>query len=422
MIIEFNSSLTIILPELIGILVAVIAATSVIMPGIDRVSRRFFLSFYIVLILIAMLMILDVLTFANSYPLSVTRVLAFFEYLFLSIPTLLVFMFVNYCCGIHWKESILAGICSIFYAIYVFLLILAQFTQIFYYFRPNGEFVQTHYLPLLYAPLVVIMMLNLLVLFTHRKNLSKRYFYGFLVFIISLTIASIIHSFSFNLALMIIASITGSITLYVLILTDQIQHYLLQQADLANQKANVLILQMRPHFIYNTMTSIYYLVDQNPKQAQQVILDFTSYLRKNFDAISSSQVIPFSEELEHVRAYLAVELVQFEDYLSVEYDTRDTNFSLPPLTLEPLVENTIKYGMDPDAEPLHILIQTQETDSAHVIIVKDNGPGFDAEGVFDKNNALSNIRQRLDLMCKGSIHITTSTAGGGTLINISIPK
>lgn len=86
---------------------------------------------------------------------------------------------------------------------------------------------------------------------------------------------------------------------------------------------------MRPHFIYNTMMSIYYLCTQDSKKAQQVTLDFTAYLRRNFTAIASEDTVPFSDELEHTRAYLAVEQVQFVDSLLVEYDTLHTEFRLP---------------------------------------------------------------------------------------------
>ncbi len=206
----------------------------------------------------------------------------------------------------------------------------------------------------------------------------------------------------------------------MLIITDQIEQSKHQQIAIANQDVNILILQMRPHFIYNTMTSIYYLCEQDPKKAQQIILDFTTYLRKNFNAIASQDTIPFTEELEHVRAYLAVELAQFEESLFIEYDIEYTDFSLPALTLEPLVENSIKHGMDPDSEPLCILIRTSKTNSGSVIMVKDNGPGFDPQNVLNSPNALTNIKKRLELMCKGDITIS-SQKGEGTVIKIFIP-
>ena len=102
---------------------------------------------------------------------------------------------------------------------------------------------------------------------------------------------------------------------------------------------------MRPHFICNSMMSIYSLCRRDPEKARQVILEFTSYLRKNFAAIASEETIPFTEELDHNRAYLAVEQAQFEYSLFVDFDTSETLFRLPPLTLQPIVENAVVHGM-----------------------------------------------------------------------------
>ncbi|MBR0060940.1 MAG: histidine kinase, partial [Selenomonadaceae bacterium] len=178
---------------------------------------------------------------------------------------------------------------------------------------------------------------------------------------------------------------------------------------------------MRPHFIYNAMMSIYYLCAQNPKKAQEVTLDFTTYLRKNFTAIVSEETVPFADELEHTLAYLAVEQVQFEDSLQVEYDILYKNFRLPPLTLQPIVENAIKHGMDPEYAPLCISIKTRETDSGSEIIVEDNGPGFDFKSDDNKPHiALKNIMQRLEIMCGGKMTINPR-AGGGTIVTVTIP-
>ncbi|MDO4538580.1 MAG: histidine kinase [Coriobacteriales bacterium] len=211
------------------------------------------------------------------------------------------------------------------------------------------------------------------------------------------------------------------LVMFILILSDQIERYTRQQREIAQQRANIMVLQMRPHFIYNTMTSIYYLCEQDPKLAQQVTLDFTTYLRKNFNAIVSEDTIPFSHELEHAKAYLAVEQAQYEEDLLVDYDTPHVAFSVPPLTLQPIVENAVKHGMDPDSGPLHVWIRTRETGSGSVIVVEDDGVGFDPASGSKSPGALANIEQRLDMMCRGTMRITPR-AGGGTVVRITIPK
>ena len=136
--------------------------------------------------------------------------------------------------------------------------------------------------------------------------------------------------------------------------------------------------------------------------------------------INSFNTIPFSVELEHTRTYLAVEQAQFEDMLLVEYDTPVTNFRLPPLTLQPLVENSVKHGMNPYSGPLHVSVRTRQTEAGIEVIVEDNGPGFDPDDESMPHTTLANIRQRLEIMCGGSLVIRCRD-GGGTVATVTIP-
>ena len=150
------------------------------------------------------------------------------------------------------------------------------------------------------------------------------------------------------------------------------------------------------------------------------MLDFTTYLRKNFTAIASEDTIPFRDELEHTRAYLAVEQAQFEDVLFVSFDTPHTMFRVPPLTLQPIVENAVKHGMKSSSEPIHISVVTRQTEHSSEIIVEDDGPGFDPVDDNEPHIALTNIRQRLKLMCGGKLTIMPRE-GGGTVVKVTLP-
>ena len=152
-------------------------------------------------------------------------------------------------------------------------------------------------------------------------------------------------------------------------------------------------------------------------------MDFTSYLRKNFAAIASEEPVPFSDELEHTRAYLAVEQAQFEDTLFIDFDTPYRSFRVPPLTLQPIVENAVKHGMKSSNDPIHITIVTRHTNNAVEIIVEDDGVGFDPARNSDDNDphiALNNIKDRLEMMCKGKLTISPRD-GGGTSVRITLP-
>ena len=93
---------------------------------------------------------------------------------------------------------------------------------------------------------------------------------------------------------------------------------------------------------------------------------------------------------------------------------------MPPLTLQPIVENAIKHGRDPYAGPFRIYIRTRKTDSGSEIVVKDNGRGFDSNYDSKQYTALKNIQERLEIMCGGSLTVTPND-GGGTVVTVIIP-
>lgn len=181
-------------------------------------------------------------------------------------------------------------------------------------------------------------------------------------------------------------------------------------------------LQMRPHFIYNILSNIYYLCELDPLKAQKVIDDFTVYLKKNFSAVSKQGLISFEEELQHTKAYLAVVKARYEDLILVKYDTPLLNFKLPPLTLEPLVENAVKHALDPDSDPLHIIIRTRLENNYNVIIVENTGIDYPTENDNKSKPSLKpdnephiglmNIKSRLAVSCSGSLTLSKRPDGG----------
>ncbi len=412
---------TYILFEISGVMMSLLIGMSAFMPGLDKRSRCFFVSFFSTLALNGLLFTFDIVTYMDPRMLPLSKLLPLFELLLFAVPSLLSTSYMFYCCKEDIKKSVLFYAAVALFVIYCIYLTIGHFNDFFYYTSPEGRFFIKPTFYLLFIPLTAMLVIDLITLILRRDRLSRNYFYAFLFYLITVIITVMVHAMFFAIMVLNAGMFVASFILYILILTYQIDQYKHQQAAIANQSASIMVLQMRPHFIYNTMTSIYYLCRQDPEKAQQVILDFTSYLRKNFNAIVCNNTVPFPTEMEHIRAYLSVELAQFEDHLTVEYDTPHTQFKLPPLTLQPLVENAIKYGMDPDAGPLTILIRTEQTDSGSLITIKDNGPGFDPTGVFDSPNALSNIKQRLNMMCHGTITIT-SKPGSGTAVQIYIPE
>ncbi len=395
--------------------------SAVITPSLKRWNRRFFIVFFAVLVCGSSVFFLELAGYLVA-SLTVLVTIAYFlqSVLYITLfPMLAVYLL--YCCEEDWRESVLFRVMLALWAACLIMLITSQFVDGFYSIVPGGGVIIGPAYPLLVMPLLAMLGLLAVGVVRRRNKLPQQYFRAFLIWLIPVAVAILVHMITTSFVLIDLGLTVFIFAMYRIIVSDSVEQDRLHQQEIANQRASIAVLQMRPHFIYNTMTSIYHLTDQDPQRAKQVTMDFSTYLRKIFTAIGSDGAIPFVEELEHTRAYLAVEQAQFEDDLSVEYDTPHVKFCVPPLTLQPIVENAVKHGMDLDAGPLHVRVQTKETGQGSEIVVEDDGSGCDPAIVDDPHTTLANIRQRLQMMCGGMLDIARRE-GGGTVVKVTIPR
>ena len=197
------------------------------------------------------------------------------------------------------------------------------------------------------------------------------------------------------------------------------------ELELEQSKRLLAVSQIQPHFMYNSLTSIIYLCDKDTAKTKNALIDFSKYLRQNVDAISKVGLVSIKEELEHTKVYLSLEKLRFDDDLTVEFDIQDDMFMLPVLTLQPIVENAVKHGINASESGCGtIFISTVETEDAHKIIVRDDGAGFDPQTLYNLGSnhvGIANVRTRLEDGCKGSL-IINSEPDKGTECIILIPK
>ena len=391
-----------------------------VLPGMDRWSKRFFLGYFTVFLLCCLCAVTESTFYYYSVQGAAYFSLIVLECLFLSLPLPMLTVYLAHCCGENLRSSWLLRTVAVLMAVYVVLVVSIAFIEGFYVVTPYGWLDRGLLYPLMLLPLVLILLLTFEETVRRRKLLSRKVFLGLLFSLVPMTAALIAQMFVDVFQFLDICYVISGLTMYSFILSDQIEQDRRRQREIANQRASIMVLQMRPHFIYNTMTSVYSLCDQDPQLARQVIMDFTAYLRKNLSAIASAEPIPFTSELEHTRAYLAVERALYEDSLFVDYDTPHTVFRIPALTLQPLVENAIKHGRDPYAGRFCITIRTRKTPSGSELTVADNGRGFVPPDDSEPHFGLNNIRQRLEMMCGGSLAIGPNE-GGGTVVTVTIP-
>lgn len=186
--------------------------------------------------------------------------------------------------------------------------------------------------------------------------------------------------------------------------------------------------QMQPHFLYNALASIREVVLENPEYASDLIFDFTTHLRACIKSMASEDLIPFSQEIENIKAYVSIEKMRFGDKMQVKYDILESDFSIVPLSIQPLVENAIRHGIYERGKAGGIVIISSYCDENSIIIkVEDNGVGFDVTTIKNEieckerdSTGLCSLIFRFKNLMNANVEIE-SEIGEGTRIIVRIP-
>jgi signal transduction histidine kinase len=195
-----------------------------------------------------------------------------------------------------------------------------------------------------------------------------------------------------------------------------------QEALAARTQLALLQAQIEPHFLFNTLSNVVGLIEAQPVVARTMLLDLTALLRTSL-ARTRKPVVTLGEEMDLLRAYLGIMAVRMGDRLRWQIEADDTMLALhlPPLLVQPLVENAIRHGLEPKAEGGHLAIRCRHEADTAIIEVEDSGCGF-VEVNDAKSIGLSNVRERLRA-CYGSAASLTieSNAYGGVTASLHLP-
>ena len=188
--------------------------------------------------------------------------------------------------------------------------------------------------------------------------------------------------------------------------------------------------QMEPHFLFNTLANVQSLMDHDLPRARQMLGDFTDHLRNSLGALRSDSSV-VAQELALARSYLQLLQGRMEDRLHFEIDADEAALQqpLPPLLLQPLVENAVVHGLEPSIEGGLVQISARVHGQHLVLAVRDTGLGLHAPrrpGIRQTTHprsgmALDNIRQRLLARWGGLARLEVTTAEPGTLARLTIP-
>ena len=195
------------------------------------------------------------------------------------------------------------------------------------------------------------------------------------------------------------------------------------KAELAESRLTMMLAQIKPHFVYNSMNSIMELCYTEPELVADTIAHFSDYLRCRLYAFDSSKLSCFDDELALIKEYLSLEYADRNKVFRMEYDLACTDFRLPALTVQPLVENAVKHGIDRYSEDSLIQLISYEDEQKIYIKVTDNGTAEQVDDVLfaeSRGIGLRNSAKRLQMMCGGDISVMHDR--NGTIAVVTIPK
>ena len=305
------------------------------------------------------------------------------------------------------------------------LLSVNEFVPYIYVISPHGDVDPMpvfHRIPSVIIMIGLFMTLSVTIVYVkYLLNVEKVAMISFLLLpLVGVVISSISPAMSYTRLL----AVVSTIILFVSYEVSFVQYLIDKEKQIAEDKLRVVNIQMQPHFIFNTLALIRHLCKHSPDEAIEAINEFSKVMRGTTDYLTESDCISVEKELELVRNYIKIQKRRFGDGLIVEYDIKDTDFDIPPFSIQTIVENALRYGLKNGEEQNGVItISTNRANGSHFLVISDNGVGFDTEVLKEhKGNSvgLKNTIDRVAMMCRGTLSVE-SEKGSGTKVTIQIP-
>lgn len=255
----------------------------------------------------------------------------------------------------------------------------------------------------------------------HRTN-STRILQSIILFGATFIIDSLFHANIITIVDLPLMTIFGFYIAYVQSVALANENRLNDQIakELLDTKINFLQAQIRPHFVQNTLNSTIALIESNPRLAEDVLLDFSDYLRNSMNYVNNQREVSIEEELEHIDRYVNIEKIRYQDRFNVQVYYDGHNFMLQPLLIQPLIENAIKYNVERYKRKIVIILDIKQVGNYHHIQVSDNGSGFEV-AKKEYGIGLKNTIERLRNQYDETLYIK-SDKENGTVIDFKVPR
>ncbi len=372
----------------------------------------------------------DLVSWAYPAPLSGVEyaVMLAGTFLFYAAPAPLFLCFTGYIVVFLSKRSVVARnyfrLSVILFSLYMTGCVASLFNGMFFSVDASTGYVRGPLFWLAQVVPIVLHLRNAWIVVRYRACLAPKELAGFASYIALPIVAEVIQVAWFGIALMNTAVALAILLVFLSIQSERKALLARREQELAEARADIMLSQIQPHFLYNTLTAIRELCSSDPAEAARAVGDFSSFLRENMASLTSKEPIPFERELRHTMTYLNLEQRRFGDRLRVEFDVSHRDFDLPPLTVQALAENAVRHGVSMLEEGGCVRIASHDNGRAHVVTVSDNGAGFDDRTAAAEDGrahiGIQNVRVRLAEGCRGTLEVR-SAPGKGTTATIRIP-
>lgn len=317
-----------------------------------------------------------------------------------------------------------APLLGAFFAAYLACCVASLWNGMLFAVTPGEGYARGDMFWISQASVIALHLFNAVLVLRHFGCLTAAERLGFVSYLVLPMAADAVQVTLFGVALLNASITVALLVIFISIQSERKALLARRDRELAEARASIMLSQIQPHFLYNTLTAIRELCLTDPDEAARTVTDFSAYLRENMASLTSSRPIPFERELRHARTYLSLEQRRFGERLCVEFDVATTAFRLPPLSLQALVENAVRHGVAKCERGGCVRIVVREEPDAFTVAVQDDGVGFDVERKADDERlrvGIANVRTRMEALMGGSL-LVESVPGAGTCATLRVPK
>ena len=307
----------------------------------------------------------------------------------------------------------------------IVVLSILQARGLLMHYNNAGVYANGEYASFGYISTASFLLTDLILILIFGKSISRNQKIFFAIYLY-MPLISILLKRLLNGLYIVALSSSLSVTIRMIFEVDE-QAEEKRKQELKNEqlKVDIMLGQIQPHFLFNVLYVIQEICHTDAEKASEAIEDFSKYLRHNMDSLSINMPIPFVEELNHTKHYVSLQQLRFGEALNITYDLKCTDFYLPTLTLQPIVENAVRYGVRKNVSGEgNVVIRTREYEDCYKVEITDDGPGFDPGAELKdgmSHMGIRNVRDRLKRISGGELQID-STIGAGTTVSMIIPK